>query len=124
MTLRPFIVEHSRVPRLLSLVVEVEAITLWPFIFARGALSPQTRRHELIHWRQYAELWVLGFLVLYAWDWLRGLLVHRSGAVAYRRIRLEQEAYAHDDEPGYLEVRRPFAWRAYRVTAGEDGAGA
>ena len=113
---KPIIVEHSRVPGWLSFVIQIKAITLWPFIFVRGSLPYETRTHETIHFKQYNELWVIGFLVLYAWDYAKAWWKYKGDSKkAYYQIRLEQEAYDHQDDPCYPDHRNKFAWKKYTV---------
>jgi hypothetical protein len=106
----PIIVTHSWVPRLFSVFVKVEGITLWPFIFLRGGIDPLLVNHESIHFAQYRELWVLGFFVVYVYDFFRNLFSY-GVAGAYKRIRLEVEAYDHEADFIYLDSRKPFAWK-------------
>ena len=111
----PIFVENSRIPALLSWVIEIWAITLFPFVFCRGELSEGTMRHEKIHHRQYVELLVVGFLLLYLVDFLHGLIKYRNSEKAYMRIRFEQEAYDKDEDLKYLDNRPLYAWRDYKV---------
>jgi hypothetical protein len=111
----PVFVENSRIPALLSWVIEIWAITLFPFVFCRGELNEGTKRHETIHHRQYIELLVVGFLLLYLVDFLHGLIKYRDSERAYYRIRFEQEAYDRDEDAEYLDDRPHYAWRHYRV---------
>ena len=61
---------------------------------SRGELSEQTRRHETIHFKQWLELLIIGFAILYigSWAWLRFIKGY-DGQTAYRMIPFEQEAY-------------------------------
>ena len=115
--MKPIIVKESRIPALLSIVIKVGAITLWPFVFIRRGMEASERliRHESIHIYQYGELLVIGFYPIYVWDWLHGLVKYKSGSKAYRRIRMEQEAYENEDDENYLEARKRYAWLKYRV---------
>ena len=106
----PIVYTHSWIPRLLSIVVRVEGITLWPFVFLRGTTNPLLLNHESIHFAQYKELWVFGFFGVYVYDFLRNLLGGNIPLVAYRKIRLELEAYDHEADFTYLDTRKPFAW--------------
>ena len=110
------IVYRSIIPRLFSVFMPVSAVTLWPFIFVREEhSSPTLIQHELIHIKQASELWVIGFYTLYLIDWLKALWVYRNPELAYRRIRFEQEAYIHQDDPSYLMCRPPNAWRRFQI---------
>ena len=110
------VIYKSRIPRLFSLFMPVSAATLWPFIFVREERPSATLlQHELIHIKQANELGVIGFYALYLLDWLKALWIYRSPEQAYRRIRFEQEAYHHQDEPNYLTERPPHAWRNFRL---------
>ena len=59
----PVIVKNSKIPNLLSWVIDVYAITLWPFVFIRDDGNERTINHETIHIKQYNELFVVGFLI-------------------------------------------------------------
>jgi len=107
------IVYNSIVPKLLSWFVEAYAITLFPFIFIRDDGDLIAENHENIHITQYAELFVFGFLILYIFDFIKGLLRYKNFQKAYKMIRFEQEAYAMEKTADYLEIRERFAWRNY-----------
>tara|TARA_B100000242_G_C42621902_1_gene293093 strand:+ start:70 stop:432 length:363 start_codon:yes stop_codon:yes gene_type:complete len=109
---QPKFFENSKVPVLLSYVspITIGAITLGPFVFSRGILSERTKRHETIHWQQYIETGIIGFLILYSIYWIAGLIKYRDGSTAYYRIPFEQEAYENDDDIVYLLNRKRFNW--------------
>ena len=111
----PIIVKNSKLPKIFSWVIDVYAITLWPFVFIRDEGNDRTINHETIHIKQYNELLVVGFLVLYSYDWIHGLIKYRNRKKAYYRIRFEQEAYDHDQNILYIPVRKRFAWLDYSV---------
>jgi len=113
--MKPIIVKNSKVPKMMSLVINVYAITLWPFIFIRDDGDERVIRHESIHIKQYSELFVVGFLILYLYDWIKGLIKYRNKEAAYYNIRFEQEAYMYDVVDGYLENRSKYEWRKFNV---------
>mgnify|MGYP001160126595 CR=1 FL=1 len=78
-------------------------------------MSEITRNHETIHFQQYLETLFVGFLLLYLWDWLKGLVIHKSGQIAYYSIRAEQEAYLNDNNLNYLQERDRFKWLLLKV---------
>lgn len=108
----PIFFENSVVPVLLSYFapIQVGAISLGFAVFSRGKLSTTSRIHETIHYRQWLELGFIGFLVLYPTFWVWHLLRGMSGAEAYFQIPFEKEAYANQDDIGYLFRRKPYAW--------------
>ena len=110
----PIIVKNSRVPRWLSFVTQATAITIWPFIFTDSDRDVVIR-HELIHIRQCNELLVLGFYLIYFFDFLRALVKHKDKILAYQMIRFEQEAYDMQDDVNYYITRKHFAWRKYKI---------
>ena len=75
---RPLFFENSRVPVILSYLapIEIGAITIGPLVFSRGEMSDETKNHEAIHWQQYIDCGVFGFIVLYYafyfWNWTSG----------------------------------------------------
>tara|TARA_R100000805_G_C3597601_1_gene98583 strand:- start:781 stop:1089 length:309 start_codon:yes stop_codon:yes gene_type:complete len=98
----------------MSWFIPVAAITLWPFIIVNPRYeSPTLLRHERIHIVQQRELWVLGFYVIYLLDWLRHLFSGSSAQLSYRMICFEREAYAHDEDEGYLETRPAHQWKKF-----------
>lgn len=111
------IIENSKIPKILSRVapINILAITLWPFVFCKGTVSETTKRHETIHLHQQRELLVLPFFLLYVAMWIIALVKYRDGAVAYRKIPFEQEAYSNEEDEEYLSNRRRFAWREYKI---------
>ncbi len=118
--MKPILVNHSKIPVFLSHFspIDIWAITIWPFVFCRGEMSPGDVNHESIHIEQYNDLFVIGFLILYYTDWFRGLIKYRkdyegyasASQKAYFRIRAEQEAYEFDGDLDYLKNRKRYEW--------------
>lgn len=69
--------------------------------------------HERIHTAQYRELWIIGFLVLYAYEYFRKLLKYRNHMNAYINIVFEREAYHQQDHLSYLIYRKRLSFRQY-----------
>ena len=113
--MKPITIVSPWFTKLMSIVIDVYAITLFPFIISREEMSEDTLRHETIHIAQQKELLVLFFYLLYGWDYLRGIIKYKDKELAYRRIRFEQEAYAQDANKNYLENRKLYSWRKYKV---------
>ena len=109
----PVVVEDSSIPRMLSWVIKIWGITLWPFIIVRGKADALTIRHETIHIRQQAELLVVPFYALYVGFWLYRWLQLGDKRAAYFAIPFEREAYANHEDGEYLLKRKPYAWRHY-----------
>jgi hypothetical protein len=101
--------------KLISVFINVYAITLFPFIVSREEMNERVLRHETIHICQQKELLVLFFYLLYLWDFCHGLFKYKSRSTAYRRIRFEQEAYTHESDKEYLDTRPWLNWRSYKV---------
>ena len=115
-----------------------DAITLFPFIFARKKpLSLVALNHEVIHlYQQFCvfvsslfvvfvlivlfELsfwWLFSaftvFYVLYGLEYCVRYLLYRNHKEAYKNISFEQEAYLHDKDLGYPSRMNPFSWLKY-----------
>ena len=115
---KPFFIENSKIPVWLSYLapINIGAITLFFLVFSRGKMNKRLKRHETIHFQQMLETLVIGFLLLYLWDYAKGYIIYKDGARAYRRIRAEQEAYDNDGAAGYLQKRKRYQWiRKYKV---------
>ena len=59
----PIILQNSKIPKILSKFtpINIYAITLGPIIICREAIPPKTLRHELIHYHQYKNYFILDF---------------------------------------------------------------
>jgi len=115
---KPIYIENSKVPVWLSKFapIEIGAITLFFLVFSRGTISEETKRHEYIHFQQMLETFLLGFIILYYWDYLKGYIKYNHGRIAYHSIRAEQEAYDNDHDENYLATRPRFSWiKKYKV---------
>ena len=105
------IIKNSNVPKIMSIIINVYAITLWPFIFIRDEGNEKTIWHEKIHLRQQVELGIIGFYLLYAGFWLYYMIKLRDRYAAYHAIPFEKEAYTWDDSgEDYLKKRHFWAW--------------
>ena len=78
-------------------------------------MSDATKRHETIHWQQYIELGIIGFIILYFAYWLFGLIKYRDGGIAYMQIPFEQEAYSNHNDVVYLLNRKRYNWWSYKI---------
>jgi len=110
----PIIVRNSKIPKLMSIVIDVYAITLFPFIFVEDDGNWVTINHESIHIKQQAELFVIPFYILYGYQWLRNRLKGMNGEQAYYNIQFELEAYQNQTDQNYLQNRKRMAWRDYK----------
>ena len=101
---------------MLSWVITIKAITIYPFIIFRDEADEETIRHEKIHIAQQKELFVLPFYILYFGYWLINKLKYKdSGSEAYYNIPFEQEAYKNSEDEFYLLSRPKQAWKHYNV---------
>jgi hypothetical protein len=90
------------------------AINLFGVVFARkeyGTLHWQTMNHELIHTAQMKELFYIFFYLFYVLEWLVKLCFY--GSKAYYHISFEKEAYAHQNDAGYLTGRKKYTFLKY-----------
>lgn len=109
---KPIYIENSRIPVWLSKFapIEIGAITLFFLVFSRGTISEEAKRHEYIHFQQMLETFLIGFVILYCWDYLKGYVKYRHGQIAYHSIRAEQEAYNKSSSAFYAERRKRWRW--------------
>lgn len=99
-----------------SRFVPYSAIAIYPFIFIRREELRHDEaliRHEKIHHRQQVELLLVFFYLWYGLNYLYNLLIYRNHFKAYREIIFEREAYAMDNDAGYLDRRKLFAFVSY-----------
>ena len=108
------IIKNSIIPKLCSWFFEVEAITLWPFIFCRGEPDVITENHEKIHLAQMRETFVIGFYVIYLYEFLRNLEKYKNTDIAYLLIRFERECYDNQYDSDYLTTRKTHSWKGIK----------
>lgn len=108
--------ENSIVPKFFSIVapIDINAITIGPFVFCKGEVSEITRSHENIHWQQYLDLFIIFFPLFYYYYWLKYLFLTRSAKSAYYLIPFEREAYSNQEDSNYWKKRKRFSWLKYR----------
>ena len=109
---RPWFFENSKVPVFLSYFtpITIGAITIGPLVFSRGEMSEVTKNHETIHWQQYIETGIIGFIFLYYLFYAINFIRYRDGELAYYMIPFEKEAYDNDNNLEYLETRKRYSW--------------
>lgn len=111
----PIIITSKFLTKMLSIVISVYAITLFPFIILSEDVDEFTMNHELIHFEQQKELFVVGFYALYVYDFIKGMIKYKNKDMAYYLIRFEQEAYNYESDLGYIVDREKNAWKEYEV---------
>ncbi len=113
--MKPITIISPTFTRLMSIVIDVYAITIFPFIISKEQMSETVLNHETIHIHQQKELLVIGFYLLYLFYYLVGYVKYKDKQMAYYMIPFEQEAYENDQNLDYLKDRRPYSWRKYKV---------
>ena len=63
--MKPVVIIAPKFLKALSIVIDIFAITLWPFIITREEMSADVLNHESIHIAQQKELFVVFFYLLY-----------------------------------------------------------
>jgi hypothetical protein len=111
-TWKPYFIENSKIPVWLSKLapIEINAITLGPIVISRDEMSDITKNHETIHFQQYLETGFIGFLLIYLYDYIRGLLIYKDGKLSYLSLRAEREAYNMHGELDYCQSRERWLW--------------
>jgi hypothetical protein len=83
-------------------------LAAFPFVFIKYKGDKKNLvfiNHEKIHLRQQLELLVLPFFIWYFMEYLVRLVQYKNGALAYRNISFEREAYANELNLEYLKQR-------------------
>lgn len=113
----PIVIENSRIPVWLSKVYPIElfALSFGFLIICRSKIPPITLNHETIHYHQQKELMFIGQWFLYAVFMLYGFIKFKDGKKAYYKNPFEQEAYANQNNPDYLQKRAKFAWTKFEI---------
>ena len=103
----------------ISLFMDIAGITLFPFIILREKYRDnkylkttklRVINHESIHTAQQLELFIIGFYILYLFEWLVRLTMKGN---AYKNISFEKEAKANEDNLEYLKTRKWYSFFSY-----------
>ena len=114
---KPWMFEDSKIPGWLSKVapIDIWAVSFACFVFCKGKLTEETKRHETIHFQQQLEMLFVPQWFLYGLFWLIGRVKYRNGEKAYHRNPFEQEAYDNETTENYLSNRKRFSWWKYKI---------
>lgn len=108
------IIENDLVPDICSAIsgMSISAVTvfLWVFVKPIYMADKGLITHESIHIEQYKETFFLGFFLIYAYDFIRGIFRKESWAEAYMNTRFEKEAYENQYNEEYLITRKKYCW--------------
>ncbi len=91
-------------------------LTIWPFIFVKENVYKEDNvliNHEKIHLSQQKELLILPFYIIYFTEWLFRALLYQDFYRAYKNISFEREAYAKEQDLGYPQRRKAYAFLNY-----------
>lgn len=94
------------------------ALTFCPWVFIREDskedYTSKVERHETTHALQQRETLWLFFLLIYGLEYLIKLpFCGFDHCKAYKSVSFEQEAYEHEAETYYNDVRKHYAWLGY-----------
>ena len=98
-----------------------KALTVCPFVFVRSDQKKNFRkaddRHEATHALQQIEcIWIF-FFIIYGLEYIIKLPCCKFDTDrAYMSISFEQEAYEHQAEVGYNNVRKHYVFFKYLFT--------
>lgn len=88
-------------------------LTLWPFIILKeDSYREDTTliNHEKIHLKQQLELFIILFYLWYLGEWIVRTVLYMDSYRAYQNISFEREAYAHENDLGYVHRRKPYSF--------------
>lgn len=105
---------HKVNPKLVPKGYAAVTILPWLAIYASHSdMTERNKRHENIHGRQQAEMFILFFYLAYAMEYLILRIFGKNHLDAYSSISFEREAYDNDHSEDYLKKRKCFAWIKY-----------
>ncbi len=88
-------------------------MALFPFLLLKDKKYSSNQvllQHEKIHFRQQAELLILPFYIWYITEYVVRLVIYKNHSSAYKNISFEREAYANENNTGYLKNRKPYSF--------------
>ncbi|SHM85093.1 hypothetical protein [Flavobacterium chilense] len=93
-------------------------MAVFPFVLMKHEFDKADKifvNHEKIHLRQQIEMLILPFFIWYFLEYLIRLIQYKNGALAYRNISFEREAYAKETDLDYLKNRSFFQFLHYII---------
>ena len=111
--MKPIIIKNTKILNIMEkiFVMNLNAITLWPFIIIKYDNIPQEIiNHELIHIAQCNELFIIGFYIIFIIEFIFNTIKYRDRYKAYCSSMFEKEAYAYMSDLNYLNKRHYYAW--------------
>ncbi|MFD1258937.1 hypothetical protein ACFQ3S_19185 [Mucilaginibacter terrae] len=96
--------------------LNVDGMAFYPFVLVKNQTLKQDAlliRHETIHLKQAAELFVIPFYLLYLFNYIINRFKYPDHYRAYYEIIFEREAYQNEGRIDYLKTRKLWAWRHY-----------
>ena len=110
----PIVIEDSILLLPLKWTLKIRCVSLCPFIICAKGVDQISLQHSMIRFRQQAEMWLVPFLIVYAWYAILRVFKHRNLRLAYYSIPFEAEAHRYKDDLTYLLFRPKQAWRQYK----------
>ena len=97
-------------------MIRVKGIMLWPFIIVKDKHDKVLVNHEMIHYYQALELWVLPFYFLYFKYYFQNRSKFKGHPSvnhewSYRNIPFEIECFSNQTNLNYLKTRKKFTWK-------------
>lgn len=97
----------------------VSGMALFPFVLLHKNLEYTVdgyikENHESIHFEQQKELFVIGFYLIYVFEFVRNLFHYKSSYKAYKNISFEREAFTNEANLNYLDKREKYAFKKFR----------
>ena len=113
--------------KLLRLIGKKDITTPWAIFAApKAKITEVDMNHAKIHQKQWRELWYIGFIFWYFFEWLIKSIIHVfdyllddkderyfSWHSIYKSIGFEREAFRFDDQLDYLLTREKCAFIFY-----------
>lgn len=85
----------------------------WTLVKKGRVLNKVQLRHEMIHYHQQKEMYIIFFFIIYVLEFFAKLLIHQHWSRAYHDVSFEREAYENETKRNYLSERKKFAWFKY-----------
>ena len=98
-------------------------MAIWPVIFTKltaAEMNESVIAHEKIHFSQQKELLLIGFYLLYFFEFLVKLYKTKNRHLAYQSISFEIEAYNNQHNPEYCLKRNHFSWVKFLNNVAEN----
>ena len=111
----PFVLVSDKLLKILSPFRATRGLTFWPFIIVSASKYKRhiIKNRQLLAYQQQIELLIVGYLVVYALTFIKGLIKNRNFQKAIDSVPFNKEQIANEKKYSWKGTRKMYSWIKY-----------